>query len=396
MLWYRTVYFVGRICVVIPFVRYCISYKKYDICNPTNKPCLIFCNHTTLWDHLFLAAACPQHMFFVAGEHLFRNPWLRILANIFVRPILRRKGSSAVDCVNTIKQAISSGANVWMSPEGVRSINGATAFISPATGKLVKESGAALITYRLHGGYLRRPRWCLYNRDGPMSGEFVAEYSPILLSKMSVDEINEAICKDLYVNAFEDQKKSPAKYTGKKLAEHLEIILYVCPECKRISTLHSHDSILFCNECGYSVRFTEYGLFEPVNRQSIPFNNITDWDLWQRDYLQNQVPNFMEMSADKPITSDSEQRIYKIVDRNYEYISTGCFSIFKDRLVFNGNDNSIYIFPFTSITGLSISLETKILFTLEDGTYYEIQSDIPRSAIKYMVIFRFLTGKPYY
>jgi hypothetical protein len=37
----------------------------------------------------------------------------------------------------------------------------------------------------------------------------------------------------------------------------------------------------------------------------------------------------------------------------------------------------------------------KILFSLHDGTYYEVESKIPRSASKYMVLYRFLIGKEY-
>ena len=54
--------------------------------------------------------------------------------------------------------------------------NGQTGFISEHTGKLVKESGAALVTYKFVGGYLRKPRWATTPRKGPIMGHFVNEY----------------------------------------------------------------------------------------------------------------------------------------------------------------------------------------------------------------------------
>ena len=143
LFWYKSVYAFARFCAA-PFVRVGLSYT-YEICRPKSPTYLLFCNHTTLWDHLLIGAACPRHMFFVAGEHLFRKRWLRMVANFFVHPIIRRKGVPATEVVGVIKETLAAGANVWMSPEGVRSINGETAFISPATGKLVKESGAGLV-----------------------------------------------------------------------------------------------------------------------------------------------------------------------------------------------------------------------------------------------------------
>ena len=55
-----------------------------------------------------------------------------------------------------------------------------------------------------------------------------------------------------------------------------------------------------------------------------------------------------------------------------------------------------YVFPFEEIGGFAFSLQMKILFSMKDGTYYEVDSEIPRSAVKYMVLYRFLIGKEYY
>lgn len=392
LLWYRSVYKFARFCV-IPFVRYGLSYR-YEICNPKSLTYLIFCNHTTLWDHLLIGVPCPRHMFFVAGEHLFRKRWLRMIANFFVKPIIRRKGVPATEVVGVIKQTLAEGANVWMSPEGVRSINGETAFISPATGKLVKESGAGLVTYRIHGGYLRSPRWAAVKRKGPMYGEFVAEYTREQLAEMSVDEVNDVIRRDLYVNAFNDQKVRPATYPGTRLAEDLETVLYVCPHCREIAKLHSKDDCFFC-DCGFSVRYNEYGLFAGDGDHHAPFDNVADWDKWQRGYLAEQLPELLQTPADTPIVADHDQRLYRIKDGAEEHLATGRFALFTDRFEF-GEGEEARVFLFSDMAGFAFSLQMKILFSCKNGTYYEVQSDYPRSAIKYMVLYRYLIGKPYY
>ncbi|MDU9376960.1 hypothetical protein McpSp1_16030 [Methanocorpusculaceae archaeon Sp1] len=391
-LWHVIVYKTARLCI-IPVVRLGLSYR-YEKCVQKSSTALIFCNHTTLWDHLLIGAACPKHMYFVAGEHLFRKRWLRILANGTVKPIIRRKGVPATEVVEKIKTTLAEGANVWMSPEGVRSINGETAFISPATGKLVKESGAGLVTYRIHGGYLRSPRWAAVKRKGPMHGEMVAEYTRDQLAEMSVDEVNAAIRRDLYVNAFDDQKIRPAVYHGERLAEDLETVLYVCPHCCGIAKLHSKDDLFSC-DCGFAVRYNEYGLFENACEYAMPFDNIADWDKWQRRYLQDQIPAFLETTSVEPIVSDADQRLYKIKDGETEHLATGRFALFTDRFEFGEGDEA-RIFLFEEIAGFAFSLQMKILFSCKNGTYFEVQSDYPRSAIKYMVLYRYLTGKPCY
>lgn len=393
--WYKGVYRAGRF-IAAPIIGRKLQYT-YDVVTPKHTPYMVFSNHTTLWDHLMIGVAIKGHMFYVAGEHLFRKKSTRFLGSLLLDPIIRKKGAPAGEVIRDIKERLTAGNNVWMSPEGVRSINGETAFISPGTGKLVKECGdlgASLITYRMHGGYLRRPRWGKNQRDGKMWGEFVHEYLPEELKGMTVDQINEAINRDLHVNTFDDQKINPQLYTGEDIAENLETILYICPECKQMGKLHSKGDILSC-ECGYAVRFTEYGLFEPTSGHILHHDNIADWDHWQRDQIKENLPKYLATPRDVPIESDDQQIHGKVgALKSVEDLGTGRFSIFVDRFEFDG-DKGKFVYPFADIEGFAFSLQKKILFSLKNGDYFEVESHIQRSAEKYMVLYRNLIGKEY-
>ncbi len=393
--WFKGVYRTARFIASPAMGR--ILHYTYDIVTPKHTPYMVFSNHTTPWDHLMIGMAIKGHMYYVAGEHLFRKKSRRFFGALLLDPIIRKKGAPAGDMIRDIKERLGAGHNVWMSPEGVRSINGETAFISPGTGKLVKECedlGASLITYRMHGGYLRRPRWGKTPRDGKMRGEFVHEYLPAELKSMTVDQINKAIDRDLYVNTFDDQKKDQQPYTGMDLAEYLETILYICPECKQMGKLHSKGDIFSC-ECGYAVKFNVFGLFEPASSHPLHHYNSVSWDHWQRDLIKENLPTYLATSKDVSIESDEGQILGKIgAMKSVEELGTGRFSIYVDRMEFEG-DKGKFVFPFADIEGFAFSLQMKILFSLHDGTYYEVESKIPRSAAKYMVLYRFLIGKEY-
>jgi len=396
--WYRILY-QPIVTLLWPYARFKLHYT-YDKVRSKNRPYIAFSNHTTLWDYILVGIPLRKQMFFVAGEHLFRNKFLRGFVNAVAGIIIRKKGAPADDMIKEMKEVLKSGGNVWMSPEGTRSMNGESAFISPATGKLVKECaelGAGLVTYRIHGGYLRRPRWGKHPRKGKMWGEAVGDYSAEELKKLSIDEINKIINRDMYVNTFEDQKKNPTPYTGEQLAEDLETTLYVCPKCHAMGKLHSKDDILSC-ECGYSVRFLESGLFESSCDEPLIIDNIATWDHWQREYLKSKLPEFLQYPTDKPIESDNRQILKKIgALKSVDIIGKGTFAIYTDRLEFDIDEtNEKYVFPFKDLAGFAFSLQMKILFSLKDGTYYEVDSEIPRSAFKYMVLYRYLIGKEYY
>jgi len=230
-----------------------------------------------------------------------------------------------------------------------------------------------------------------------MWGEAVGDYSAEELKKLSVEDINNIINRDMYVNTFDDQKKDPTPYTGKHLAENLETTLYVCPKCHAMGKLHSKDDILSC-ECGYSVRFLESGLFETACDDKIIIDNIATWDHWQRDFIKSKLPEYLAYPSDKPVESDSQQILKKIgALKSVDIIGHGTFAIYTDRLEFHADDtNEKFVFPFSDLAGFAFSLQMKILFSLKDGTYYEVDSEIPRSAFKYMVLYRYLIGKEYY
>lgn len=394
--WYRVFYFFAR-KIAAPFVKIGLNYR-YDTVKPKHRPFLIFSNHTTLWDFMLFSAAVRPQIYYVAGEHLFRNKVLRFFVTHVAGMIIRKKGAPADEMIAEMKEAIKLGANVWMSPEGARSINGETVFISPATGKLVLECaelGAGLVTFRIHGGYLRRPRWGKYIRKGKMWGEFVAEYTPEELLAMSVDEVNELIRRDMYVNAFQDQKEKNYLYTGKDIAEDLETVLYVCPKCRQIGKLHSKGDILSC-ECGYSVKFNEKGFFEKNSEDELYYDNIRDWDHFQRDYIKSKMPEFLEYPPDKAIEFDEHQILKKVAEgKGQEIVGRGKFAVYKDRFEFE-TENEKLIFPISEIAGFAFSLQMSILFSLKNGDYYDVGSEVPRSAVKYMVFYRYLIGKEYY
>lgn len=394
---YRFAYAVA-VLLVKPYLKFKLHYT-YDKVKTHHRPYLAFSNHTTLWDYLLVGAPFGRQMYYVAGEHLFRNKHLRRTVMFFAGLIIRKKGAPADDMIAEMKEVIKSGANVWMSPEGARSINGESAFISPATGKLVKECaelGAGLVTYRIHGGYLRRPRWGKYERMGKMWGEFVREYSPQELTAMSVDEINVHIKEDMYVNTFEDQKKDPTPYVGQALAENLETILYVCPECKRMGKLCSKDDILKC-ECGYAVKFNQYGLFESASEHELHFDNIASWDRWQRDFIKENLPKYLALPKDVPIEFDENQILKRVgALKSVDELGHGKLAVYSDRMEFETLEGKVYTFILKDLKGFAFSLQMKILFTDKDGTYYEVESDVPRSAMKYMVLYRYLIGKEYY
>ncbi|MCR5134111.1 MAG: 1-acyl-sn-glycerol-3-phosphate acyltransferase [Clostridiales bacterium] len=245
-------------------------------------PVLLIPNHVSAWDPFLVAMSLKdKQVYYVASEHLFRKGIATKMLTWLVAPIPRSKASAGTDTVRACLRHLRSGHSVCIFSEGEQSWDGRNHPVFAATGKLAKTSGATLVTYRLEGIYLSKPRWADTVRRGTSHGHPVGIYPPDILKTMSADEITARINQDIREDAWERQRTFPVSYRGRRLAEGLERVLYLCPQCRRIGTLTSKDDRLSC-PCGLSVRYLRDGFFEPET----PFADIAQWEDWQKESLR--------------------------------------------------------------------------------------------------------------
>lgn len=339
---------------------FCFTCEKAE---PGIEPYLVVCNHNTDLDPALVALSFPdKQMYFVASEHVFRKGLPSKLLNYFFAPISRMKGSTDAAAALEILRTLRKGKNVCLFAEGNRSFNGVTGPVFPATGKLSKASGAALITYKLEGGYLTSPRWSKTLRKGRMLGYVVNVYPPEQLKTMTPEQINAAIAADLYEDAYERQAAEPVDYVGKRLAEGLENALYICPRCGKTGTLKSEGDRFFCT-CGMEVQYTVRGTFAGAE---VPFENVRDWDVWQTERMQEMAAQ----AGREPVLSDTGMSL-QLVDEQHrsQTIATGMLTMSAEELRVGEQ-----AFSLASINSMAQIGASTILFTAE-GKHYELLSD---------------------
>lgn len=332
---------------------------------------ILLCNHNTDFDPLFVGVSFKNGMRFVASEHISRWKHAFGFVNHIFSPIMRPKGTNAASTVKEMLRALRSGDNICMFAEGARSWNGVTAPVLPSTGKLVKSSKVALVTYKITGGYFTSPLWSEKGtRRGKIHGEIVNIYSADDISNLTVHQINDIIKNDLHEDAYERQSNDKVKYKGRNLAVKMETMLFYCPNCGAHESLKSSKNTVKCSKCNHSFTYDEYGIIHNLKQSSL--KEIFEW-------LKNKVLD----DANNGVSYKAENCTLSSIQNHTEtLISTGTFNLGK-----TGVSCGKIIIAIDDIDDFSMHGKHALLFSTKDG-YYEVIVPNDSSALKFHMLFQ--------
>ncbi len=337
-------------------------------------PCIVIPNHVSNWDPLLVAMSFPRkQMYYVASEHLFRMGFVTKLVQALVAPIPRRKASLGSDTVMAMLRHLRAGHSVCLFAEGEATWNGLSKPVFSATGKLVKNSGASLVTYKLEGGYLSDPRWGKTTRRGRVKGHVVRVYSPEELKKLTPQQVNDIINRDIYEDAWARQAVEKRNFKGKDLAVGLERGLFLCPQCRKIGKLKSEGNRIFC-KCGFSLNYTEKGFFEPDE----PFEHFGQWDDWQHEALKAE-----DFVHGEDLFHDNAIILRRIEGEHEEaLLGQGRLSMTRETLDFEQQS-----FLLSDISFMDMVNTHRLLFR-RDPDYFELEAVNDNCLRKYLAVWR--------
>lgn len=343
------------------------SFKPEDI----DGPLLVAINHTCAYDPLFIGAAFRyKPLTFIASEHIVRSKWGKLLDK-YTWLIPHRKGAKGSRTALVALKRIKKGESIFLAVEGEQTWDGRPLPVMPFTGKLVRGSGATLVTYLIEGGYLSAPRWAFGTRRGRVHGHPAGIYSPEVLKEMSDEEVEQLIAKDLAFDVWEWQKsrpEGPQSYKSRKgNADGLERMLFTCPECGALGTLRSDRDTIKC-DCGFSIKMADTGFFEEPS----PFETLCDWEEADRKRLKEVLEEMALKSGEYEIFSDDNINLNAIDDEHGdELVASGKLTLrcVDGDFVLSIEDKS---FRFSDISEMTMVLAGRIVFCDKSG-YYELK-----------------------
>ena len=252
-----------------------------------SPPYVVVANHANFWDPFFLGYFLPAPLQFVTSDNIFRD-WLFGTIMRLVGSIPKTKFMTDVGTIRAIENILSAGGAIGLFPEGRRSWDGRSIAIAPSTGKLLKRLQVPVISARIVGGYLVKPRWAAGLRRGSVSVELAPLLSPVELDRLSPQAINQRVQDAIEHDDVAYCDQSQRTFRSSRSAQWLERLLFICPHCEELDSLHSHGTILSCINCDFAVRHTDDGRLDPVvlfRTPGLRFDSVADWNRWQHDQL---------------------------------------------------------------------------------------------------------------
>ena len=343
------------------------SFEPADI----EGPVLVAINHASAYDPIFVGVAFRNKpLTYIASEHILRSKWGPFLdRNLSIIP--HQKGARGSRTALVSMKRMKKGASVFLAVEGEQTWNGRPLPVMPYTGKLVKGSGATLVTYLLEGAYLSAPRWSLSTRKGKVYGRPAGIYSPEVLKEMSDEEVEQLIAKDLGFDTWEWQKsrpEGPLRYKCAKggNAEGLERSVFTCPSCGAFGTLKSKGDSISCS-CGLKIRMDDTGFLDPPE----PFETVADWEEYDRKKLAKRLDETERAAGEDTVFADDEVVLHRIGDgHSDEEAARGklTLSFTGEKFILNIGDFS---FDMENISNMTMVLAGRIVFSDATG-YYEL------------------------
>ncbi len=344
------------------------NFKPEDI----DGPLLVAINHTCAYDPLFIGAVFRNKpLTFIASEHIVRSKWGKLLDK-YTWLIPHRKGAKGSRTALVALKRIKKGESIFLAVEGEQTWNGRPLPVMPFTGKLVRGSGATLVTYVIEGGYLSAPRWAFGTRRGRVCGHPAGIYGPEVLKEKSDEEVEQLIAKDLNFDTWEWQKSipgGPQSYKSRKgNADGLERSLFGCPECGALGTLRSDRDDIKCS-CGFSVRMADTGFFE----EQAPFETVCEWEEFDKKRLAEVMEEMSGKSGEHKLFSDDDINLYTIQEEHNDEIAASGRLMLKcvdGDFILSIGDKS---FLLSDISEMTLLLARHIVFCDKTG-YYELRS----------------------
>ena len=359
-------------------VKYNLSIKKEKL---PEEGSIILSNHAMTLDPFSVGLRFDKPLYYMASSDLFQNKFTGKIIKFLINPIPKQKSNkSDIGAIKACIQVAKENGNICIFPEGNRTFSGELGYIDYSIVKLIKKINKPLILMNINGGYNSDPRWGKTPRKGKLEVYIRKKYSVEEVAAMSLDELYNTIVENLTVDNYSHQYE----YKGKNIAEDLERILYICPICGSMHTLHSKKDTLTCSSCNTHFKLDKKLVFSSTN-EDFKFKYINEWYNYQVDVIKQKE------FSEELIYSDPVKLFITKESKPKRLVGKCNMNIYQDKIVYKFDDNET-ILNFDDIKAITLVGKKKMNIYAKDYTY-QVKNNGKTNLIKYMHLYYILENR---
>ena len=201
---------------------------------------------------------------------------------------------------------------------------------------------------------------------------------------MTPAEVTAHITEDIAEDAYARQRKNPVRFSGRRLAEHMETLFFLCPKCGRVHTLQSRGDTVRCWKCGFSLRYLPTGF---LAGEDLPFDNLRDWAAWQK----GEIERMCDEAGERPVFTDTDISCAEVeAAKGLKSIGKGDMRLYTDRLELPG-----LTLELSEITGIALRGPQDLYIGVKDHSYL-LRSHYTRCMVKYLTACSYLNPSAEY
>ena len=347
----NVIYYIFKppVILILMLVHH-VRYKKHGYKIPKG-PVLFLSNHMSNWDGVYMMGfTYRKHIHFVVNEELFANKFYRFFTSYLLQFIKRSSTLTDLSHVREMKRFVKEGRSVGIYPEGDIGMFGDGLPVDESIAKLAKLLHVPVVTTKITGANLRAPRPIKKTRRSKITYHITDVISLEDVKSSDVATLHNRIYEGIHHDEREWQKEAMVKLgRRRKLAEHLEQGLFLCPKCGEYQTLSSKNNTVACSHCGFSFNVNRYEQYVYANdvTEDVPyFINGADYDHWQLEQLYKRIDEWDDPNT--PIFTRSDL-VWQSVNRNdifQPYSNKNAkpcsIALYFDRLELSNEDGEVF------------------------------------------------------
>lgn len=339
------------------------------------NPYILIGNHSSRVDYLYTApAVLPHRLNYVVGyNEFFRSHLYGIFSLMQVIP--KRNFTPDLHAVKEIIRIINMGGHICIFPEGMSSISGSCQPCALGSGKLLKHLGVTVYYTKIAGGYMTNTKHCLDERPGRVEIVVDRLFTPEDLQRMSADEIQDVLNRELAHDDYLWNKQARVQFDGHgEMAKNLHDLLYLCPKCGSLHTMHGEGDIICCSSCGNGAKVNEYYDLIPLGEGHVVPETISHWYAMECDKAKEDV-------ADRDFSLSGKVKLgvlpkYHRLKKGATSIITGegTLTLSRDGLTYDGTrDGQPFTFTLSTdaVPTYGICTDITRFFTYYRGEFFE-------------------------